>query len=184
MHPEWISNYAAFEEYCLANGWKEGLQVHRINNDGNYEPGNLAFVTPQEHARLNSRVKLSEDKVKEIFVMRAKGMTQQAIADHFDIPSSEVCRILKGQVWKGVEINPELLKGHPEVNPRAIKHTPEFIREVHKAIHFDGLGCKKLAQRFGLKSGTISNIRNGKVWNSIWQEFKHLTPQKRLNQYA
>lgn len=46
-----------FMEWALNNGWEKGLQLDRINNDGNYEPKNCRFVTQQENAnnRRNNR---------------------------------------------------------------------------------------------------------------------------------
>lgn len=42
---EWLESFGAFEAWSLANGYEQGLQLDRINNDGNYEPGNCRFVT-------------------------------------------------------------------------------------------------------------------------------------------
>lgn len=47
---EWL-NSDVFIEWAIENGWKEGLQIDRINVNGNYEPDNCRFVTPQENAR-------------------------------------------------------------------------------------------------------------------------------------
>lgn len=52
---EWLDNPEIFVEYGLANGWKEGLQIDRIDNDGNYEPGNCRFVTNRENANNSSK---------------------------------------------------------------------------------------------------------------------------------
>lgn len=41
----------AFIEWALNNGYKEGLQIDRINNDGNYEPQNCRWVTSKENCR-------------------------------------------------------------------------------------------------------------------------------------
>lgn len=41
----WRNSFVRFKEWALKNGYKDGLQIDRINNDGNYEPGNCRFVT-------------------------------------------------------------------------------------------------------------------------------------------
>lgn len=43
---EWLEDRYVFIKWALENGSKKGLQIDRINNDGNYEPGNCRFVTP------------------------------------------------------------------------------------------------------------------------------------------
>jgi hypothetical protein len=39
------------------NGWHEGLQIDRIDNNKGYSPDNCRFVTPKENLR-NTRVNL------------------------------------------------------------------------------------------------------------------------------
>lgn len=46
---EWLNDYYAFEKWALENGWREGLAIDRIDNDGNYEPTNCRFVTTAEN---------------------------------------------------------------------------------------------------------------------------------------
>jgi hypothetical protein len=48
--PEW-HDYLVFKEWALDNGYQAGLQLDRINNDGNYEPSNCRFVTCAENNR-------------------------------------------------------------------------------------------------------------------------------------
>lgn len=40
-----------FREWCYANGYKFGLTVDRISNNGNYEPLNCRIVTQKEQQR-------------------------------------------------------------------------------------------------------------------------------------
>lgn len=43
--------YANFEAWSLANGWRRGLQIDRINNGGNYEPSNCRFISAKRNQR-------------------------------------------------------------------------------------------------------------------------------------
>jgi hypothetical protein len=42
----WKKDVTVFYNWAINNGWAEGLQIDRINNNGNYEPANCRFVTP------------------------------------------------------------------------------------------------------------------------------------------
>ena len=41
----WQNSFIEFEAWAKSNGYKEGLVLDRINNDGDYEPNNCRFVT-------------------------------------------------------------------------------------------------------------------------------------------
>ena len=47
---EWRNSFSIFEKWCAEHGYKYGLQIDRINNDGNYSPDNCRFVTPRENS--------------------------------------------------------------------------------------------------------------------------------------
>ena len=46
---EWKNNYLTFRDWSIKNGWEAGLQIDRIDNDGNYEPDNCKWVTNIEN---------------------------------------------------------------------------------------------------------------------------------------
>lgn len=48
---EWKKSFVPFYEWAMANGYRDDLQIDRIDNDGNYEPSNCRWVTPKENAR-------------------------------------------------------------------------------------------------------------------------------------
>lgn len=48
---EWNRSAKAFCEWALSNGYAEGLQLDRINNDKGYGPDNCRWVTPKQNSR-------------------------------------------------------------------------------------------------------------------------------------
>jgi hypothetical protein len=51
---EWRGSFSTFKKWCTEHGYKHGLQIDRIDNDGNYAPDNCRFVTPRENANNKS----------------------------------------------------------------------------------------------------------------------------------
>ena len=63
MYDGWLNNPKAFCEYIknLPHSGEKGMTLDRINNDGNYEPGNLRWVGMREQT-LNRRIYYQENK--------------------------------------------------------------------------------------------------------------------------
>lgn len=53
---EWLKNPFNFYNWAKENGYKKGLQIDRIDSNGNYCPDNCRFITPKENTnnRLNT----------------------------------------------------------------------------------------------------------------------------------
>lgn len=46
---EWLHSFPDFFKWAIENGFELGKEIHRINNDGNYEPSNCELLTEPEH---------------------------------------------------------------------------------------------------------------------------------------
>jgi len=57
-------DYLPFHEWAMINGYKEGLTIDRINNDGNYEPSNCRWIShsKQQLNKNNNRIITYESK--------------------------------------------------------------------------------------------------------------------------
>lgn len=50
MCDEWADKYETFYCWAINTGYKKGLEIDRINNDGNYEPNNCRWVDRKTQA--------------------------------------------------------------------------------------------------------------------------------------
>lgn len=48
---EWLRSIDSFIQFALSHGWNSKLSIDRIDNDGDYEPDNVRFVTAKENCR-------------------------------------------------------------------------------------------------------------------------------------
>jgi hypothetical protein len=52
---EWKDDFKNFYNWCISNGWKEGLEIDRINNEEWYSPENCQWITQQKNKECGKR---------------------------------------------------------------------------------------------------------------------------------
>lgn len=57
----WL-DFKVFRKWALSNGYKEGLSIERVDNDGNYCPENCKWI-PLEHQNRNTRRSIKNSNV-------------------------------------------------------------------------------------------------------------------------
>lgn len=53
---QWVNDPISFINWAEKNGYEKGLQLDRIDNEGNYDPDNCRFVTVRENALNKTRI--------------------------------------------------------------------------------------------------------------------------------
>ena len=84
--PEWTNDYTKFKDWALNNGYTKGLQINRIENDGNYEPSNCEWITPAKNAQNRNNNTVTMQLANEIRDLYATGnYTHRQLAKKYNI---------------------------------------------------------------------------------------------------
>lgn len=99
---EWLKDFQTFYNWAMANGWEEGLEIDRKDNNGNYEPSNCRFITSQENKRNRKTSKLTWESVRDI--RNAKLLTPEIqnkqLAVSFNVSETNISLILRNEIWR------------------------------------------------------------------------------------
>lgn len=67
---EWDKSFENFYNWSINNGWEHGLEIDRIDNDGNYEPSNCQWITQQKNKAYGKRRNSIKNKTENVGVYK------------------------------------------------------------------------------------------------------------------
>lgn len=99
-HNTW-EQYIPFRNWAIENGYEDGLELDRINNDGNYEPSNCRWTTRKQQT-LNTRS-------NKYIVFKGRRQTVSQWAEEFNVKYMDIYNYCyKYNIWSGDVVFKEL----------------------------------------------------------------------------
>lgn len=146
----WRHDYAAFRADMGPRPTPE-MEIDRIDNNGNYEPGNCRWATPKEQSRNQRRNRKIEHDGQSLVAVDWSEKT--GIHD----------RSIKSRLRYGWTAEEALTT---PVAPKA-KLTAENVREIRERYAKGNVTLQTLADEYGVHNSSICTAISGKTWANV-----------------
>jgi len=157
---EWENNFESFYSWANTNGYQDDLTIDRIDNDGNYTPGNCRWASRRTQSRNRSSNVLVEHKREK--------MTLIQLSEETGVPYST----LSARHDRGDNIhllarplNASTGRKRGENNHKA-KITEQIARKVKRRIAC-GESCLSIARTMKISKHIVYDIKREKTWKHV-----------------
>lgn len=96
---EW-RDFANFKKWAEVSGYKIGLTIDRIDNDGDYCPKNCRWVNNLENVRNSTQAKINIQTALEIKQLLSSGRGRTEVANIVGCSIYIVSDIARGKTWR------------------------------------------------------------------------------------
>lgn len=100
---EWQGDFVPFRDWALTHGYRQGLAIDRINNNGPYSPGNCRWATAEINCQNSRHTKLNVADVCVIRSLAELGVSCVLLGAFYRINASTISGIKHRKYWKNAE---------------------------------------------------------------------------------
>lgn len=106
---EWRTAFKAFNDWAMANGYEDNLQIDRTNNNGNYDPSNCRWVRSVVNVRNRRCNKLNMARAICIRILRKRRIkTIRELAKIYSVCESTIDLVAANKIWYPLYLNEKI----------------------------------------------------------------------------
>ena len=152
----WESDFESFYQWAIKNGYKKGMTIDRIDNDGNYSPDNCRWATYKEQCRNKRNSVVMESPIGKMTVAE---YCEKTGANPFVIYSRIRRGSSKDEIYKLESIR------HSKYGEEcsSAKLTWAEVDQI-RALNSKGISCYRLAKMYSVSKKSVLDIIHNKTW--------------------